>query len=107
MADKDVYKKFPPCFGKLETVFPKGNNGLRNTPDSCFACRHKTECLRSAIEGAGGLKVREEFVDRAYHSGRIGFLERWSKKKALQRNCKDKKKGQDKAQKGRRNHEKH
>jgi len=92
MADKEPKKKYPPCFGELETVFPKGKNGLRNTPETCLACRHKTECLKSAIEGAGGLEVREEIIDRAYQSGRINFLERWSKKKALQRKRIEKKK---------------
>jgi hypothetical protein len=32
-----------------------------------------------------GLEVREEAVDRAYHSGMIGFLDRWSRKKTLHR----------------------
>ncbi len=78
----------PSCFGVLDSVFPKGDDGLRNTPQACLKCPHKTECLRSAMERAGGLKVREEFVDRAYSSGMIGFLERWSKKKDLQRRIK-------------------
>ncbi|MBW2644502.1 MAG: hypothetical protein JRC89_14465 [Deltaproteobacteria bacterium] len=93
MAKKNVDKKIPACFGKLETVFPKGKNGLRNTPETCFACRHKTECLRSAIDGVGGLKIREEFVDRAYTSGTMGFMERWSKKKEIKRRLEKKIKG--------------
>jgi len=93
MVNKDPDKKFPACFGELETVFPKSRNGLRNTPETCLACRHKTECLRSAMEGAGGLKIREEFIDRAYASGRIGFMERWLKKKAIQRSLENKIKG--------------
>ena len=93
MAKKNVDKKIPACFGKLETVFPKGKNGLRNTPEICLACRHKTECLRSAIDGVGGLKVREEFVDRAYTSGTMGFMERWSKKKEIKRRLEKKIKG--------------
>ena len=75
----------PDCFAQLETVFPMAKDGLRNTPETCLACRHKTECLRMAIKGRDGLKVREEQIDRAYNSGRIGFLERWSKKKAIDR----------------------
>jgi len=83
MAQK---KKQPPdCFAQLETVFPMGKDGFRNTPETCLACRHKTECLRMAIQGRDGLKVREEQIDRAYNSGMIGFLERWSKKKAIDR----------------------
>jgi len=93
MAKKNVDKKIPACFGKLETVFPKCKNGLRNTPETCLACRHKTECLRSAIDGVGGLKIREEFVDRAYTSGTMGFMERWSKKKEIKRRLEKKIKG--------------
>jgi hypothetical protein len=88
MTEKD--KKYPACFGQLDIVFPEGEGGLRDTPETCLACLHKTECLRSAVEGPGGLKVREEFVDRAYVSGRIRFLERWSRKKDLQRRIKKK-----------------
>jgi hypothetical protein len=73
----------PPCFGDLEQVFPKGGSGLRQTPDACMACRHKTLCLRKAMADRGGVIVREEMVDRAYASGRVGFFERWSRKKAL------------------------
>ncbi len=93
MAKKNVDKKNLVCFGELETVFPKGDNGLRNTPETCLACCNKTECLRSAIDGVGGLKVREEFVDRAYTSGIIGFMERWSKKKEIKRRLEKKIKG--------------
>jgi hypothetical protein len=79
-------KRQPPdCFANLETVFPMGKDGLRNTPDTCLTCHHKTECLRMAIQGRGGLKVREEQIDRAYNAGMIGFLERWSRKKAIDR----------------------
>ena len=83
MAEKK--KRLPDCFAQLETVFPMGEDGLRNTPETCLACPHKTECLRTAIQGTDGLKVREEQIDRAYNSGMIGFLERWSRKKAIDR----------------------
>jgi hypothetical protein len=76
-------KKFPPCFGNLETVFPLGEEGLRHTPESCMPCCYKTQCLRQAMAETGGLAVREEIVDRAYASGMVGFFERWSRKKAL------------------------
>lgn len=76
-------KKNPPCFGDLETVFPEGAEGLRQTPESCMICCYKTQCLRQAMADKGGLTVREEMVDRAYQSGRLGFFERWSRKKAL------------------------
>lgn len=85
MKDK---KEYPYCFGNLEKVFPMGKNGLRTTPESCLVCYCKTECLKSALENPGGLKVKEEKVDRAYASGMIGFLERWSQKKVLKRKLK-------------------
>jgi len=76
-------QKFPPCFGDLEAVFPLGDAGLRQTPESCMVCVYKTECLRKAMAEKGGIAVHEEMVDRAYESGMVGFFERWSRKKAL------------------------
>jgi len=83
MTQKYLNKKYPHCFGQLDIVFPKGEHGLRNTPGTCLPCSHKTACIRSAMQGAGGLKVREEMLDRAYRSGTIGFFERWSKMKQI------------------------
>lgn len=76
-------KKYPPCFADLDTVFPQGADGLRHSPESCMPCCYKTECLRQAMSRKDGIKVREEIVDRAYASGVMGFLDRWSRKKAL------------------------
>ncbi len=78
----------PYCFGKMDTVFPMGQDGLRHSPESCMVCFCKTDCMRTALHGSGGVKVQEEKVDRAYESGMMGFLERWSKKKTLHRNMK-------------------
>ena len=75
----------PECFGTLQTVFPMGEEGLRNTPVVCRACVFKTECLRAAMETREGLEVKEEKVDRAYSAGMMGFFERWSRKKTLYR----------------------
>jgi len=77
--------KYPECFANLNTVFPLGKDGLRHTPTTCLECLQKTECLRTAMQGREGLKVREEHMTRAYDSGMIGFLERWSRKKGIQR----------------------
>ena len=76
-------KDLPVCFGDLDTVFPEGGDGLRHAPETCLGCVHKTECLRSAMQGGKGLRVREDTVDRAYASGMLSFFERWSKKKEL------------------------
>jgi len=73
----------PYCFSKLECVFPMGPDGLRETPEGCRVCYCKTECLRSAMQSADAVQVREEKVDRAYAAGMMGFFERWSRKKAL------------------------
>jgi hypothetical protein len=37
------------------------------------------------MKKSDGLKVHEEKLERAYASGAVGFLERWSKKKDLHR----------------------
>ena len=81
-------KKTPACFGDLETVFPKGEDGFRNSPETCLSCESKTECLRGAMKKSGGLKIREENVDRAYDAGMMTFFQRWSKKKTLQNRIK-------------------
>jgi hypothetical protein len=83
MSTKNEAHKYPACYGNLQKVFPLGKDGLRHSPDDCLACANKTECLRAAIRAKEGLKVQEEHIDRAYHSGMISFLERWSKKKHL------------------------
>ena len=87
-------KEYPYCFGKLENVFPMGDDGLRQTPESCMVCLYKTECLRRAVQAAGGLKIKEEQVDRAYAAGTMGFFERWSRKKDLHRRMEKKNKDQ-------------
>lgn len=77
--------KTPDCFGTLEIVFPLGDDGLRHTPAPCFECPHKTKCLRTGLRGKAGLKVHEEKLYRSYNSGMISFMERWSRKKAMDR----------------------
>lgn len=84
----------PECFGIISIVFPMHDDGLRHSPESCMACAYKTECLRTAIQNPDGLQVREEIVDRAYDSGNIGFLKRWSKRKYLSQ-IKKRKSGED------------
>lgn len=71
----------PACFGILEEVFPKCADGLRQSPERCMNCSRKVACLRAAVSGPDGLRVREEVIDRAYGTGVISFLERWSQKK--------------------------
>jgi hypothetical protein len=84
-------KEYPYCFGKLDNVFPLEEDGLRHTPESCMICLYKTDCLRAALKKNEGLKLQAEKVDRAYASGMMGFFERWSKKKSLDRQMKKKK----------------
>ena len=73
----------PYCFSKLDVVFPMGPDGLRETPESCMVCYFKTECLRAAMQTVEAIEVREEKMERAHEAGMMGFLERWSRKKAL------------------------
>jgi len=75
----------PQCFGDLHTVFPLRSDGLRVTPINCLQCIHKTACLRQAMGRRSGLTVREEMLERAYRGGVVGFFQRWSQKKSLQR----------------------
>jgi len=87
-------EEYPTCFGNLEIVFPMGKDGLRSTPYTCMVCDHKTGCLRTAMESPFGIEVREEMVDRAYASGRMGFFRRWSRRKTFSRQKNRMKKGQ-------------
>jgi len=79
----------PQCFGVLGQVFPVGEDGLRHSPEECMACSHKTECLKTAVSEDGGLQVAEEKLDRAWQARRIGFFQRWARKKSIHRQKKD------------------
>jgi hypothetical protein len=84
-------ESLPNCFSDIDTVFPMTNTGLRMSPEKCMACKHKTNCLKEAIQkGPKAMEVQEEYVDRAYDSGTIGFWARWSRKKSLHRNAQKK-----------------
>lgn len=48
-------------------------------------CAVKTDCLRAAMDKPSALVVQEEMIDRAYQGGVIGALQRWSRKKIIQR----------------------
>lgn len=76
-------KASPECFGSIETVFPMGPDGLRQTLAGCLACDVKTECLRSALKGPQGMVVLEERLARSYQAGHVGFIERWAQQKEL------------------------
>ena len=81
----------PPCFGDLETVFPMGENGLRQTPEKCFShCGVKTDCLKEAMAGKQGAAVENEVIDRSSKAGLMGFFERWSRKKQVHRRMNEK-----------------
>ncbi len=82
MADPEAEAR-PPCFGCLERVFPRGEDGLRHSPPGCLECACKTACLRRALAGEGGLEVRKERLRRAWESGTMPFWERWARKKTL------------------------
>jgi hypothetical protein len=73
------------CFGILEKVFPVGESGLREVAPDCFHCPDRTPCLRKALASRDGLRMREEILERAESRGLVGRLQRWSRKKSLQR----------------------
>lgn len=91
----DTKSERPNCFGILENVFPKTKEGLRMTPESCFPCFYKTDCLKQAMAGLDGLKIQDENIDRAYEYGMISFLERWSRKKMIRQKMQTKHKKMD------------
>ena len=80
------------CFGILDRVFPMGDGGLREVPSECMGCPDKIECLRRAMSTQEGLELKGEMLDRAAATGMIGRLQRWSRKKALNRLMKEGKK---------------
>ena len=77
----------PDCYGKLEKVFPKKpkkTDGLRCTPEACFSCDYRIDCLGDAVKSQNSyLRLKEEIIDRSYDAGNIGFFKRWSQKKLL------------------------
>ncbi len=76
----------PDCYGELTKVFPMTETGLRATPHYCrYECMYKTECLRTALVTSNGRNVEEELLKRGSKAGTIGFFERWSRKKQLNR----------------------
>ncbi len=82
----DREEELPQCFGDLETVFPMGEDGLRQTPEKCFYhCPVKTRCLRRAMASKQGTAVENEVIDRSSNAGIMTFFERWSRKKQVHR----------------------
>lgn len=82
--------KRPDCYGILDKVFPMKDNGLRQTPETCFyQCPVKTDCLRQAMATKDGVKVEEEIIERGSRTGAINFFERWSRKKQVHRKTKN------------------
>ncbi len=86
---RDNSEERPYCFGRLDDVFPMGENGFRESPERCFPCIYKTRCLRRAMAGPDGLKVRVEMVDRAHDTSWRGAFKRWSMRKTLTRQIKE------------------
>ena len=73
------------CFGILDNVFPVSEKGLREIVPECFQCPDRTLCLREAMHSKEGIKMREEILDRAAERGLVSRLQRWSRKKELDR----------------------
>ena len=71
------------CFGDLDKVFPMGKEGLREVPPNCFDCHDKKSCLQKALTTIKGLDIKSELLERNPSTGVVGWLKRWSEKKAL------------------------
>ena len=73
----------PDCFADIDTVFPQGANGLRQSPPGCLACGLKVECLKTALKTPRGTAVERGGVGRKTAVGKAlkGFR-RWSALKA-------------------------
>ncbi len=83
--DSNITEK-PDCYGDLKKVFPMTESGLRDTPHYCrYKCQYKTVCLKEAIATSKGRIVEDELLERGSKAGTIGFVERWSRRKQLDR----------------------
>lgn len=80
------------CFGMLQEVFPMGGSGLREVPARCFDCPHKTPCMKAALETREGIAFKDDVLGRSPVKGFLGRLKRWSEKKELARQMKEKEK---------------
>jgi len=83
------------CFGILDSVFPMGDEGLREVVQDCFDCPDRKACLEAALLTKEGLDFKSEILKRAPAEGLVGRIRRWSEKKMLsklmERNIKDRK----------------
>jgi len=80
------------CYGILDKVFPKGDQGLRQVPPGCFECPERVSCLKDAIKTREGLEMRSQLLLRAEKGGLIGRFQRWSQKKCISRQIREGKK---------------
>ncbi len=77
----------PSCFGELDTVFPRGDHGLREVSAQCWGCPQRVECLRAAVAQphSGQTLAQEQARREQDHIGGVaGFLRRWSRLKSQQ-----------------------
>ena len=80
------------CYGILESVFPKGDQGVRQVPLDCFECPDRVSCLKDAINTKEGLEMKAQLLVRAEKGGLISRFQRWSQKKQISRQIKEGKK---------------
>ncbi len=71
------------CFGVLESVFPLGDEGIREVRAECFDCPLKKECLQTALKTREGLNFRAELIARAPVRGIADRIRRWSEMKDI------------------------
>jgi hypothetical protein len=79
------------CYGVLDRVFPLGAEGRRQVPPECLECPDRVSCLKEAITTKEGLEMRTQLLERAEQGGLIGRFQRWSQKKHLSRQIRERK----------------
>ncbi|GEM_PF-351164 len=76
-------KERPPCFGKLDEVFPVGNEGIREVRERCIRCDYRIQCLKEALNTEEGIRFQEEILKRTPAKTISDWIRRWSEKKLL------------------------
>ncbi|MBI4800814.1 MAG: hypothetical protein HY794_19165 [Desulfarculus sp.] len=84
MSEQESETPRPECFGALEKVFPRSQQGMREVQEQCWNCGERVECLRAAASGEGQRTLAEDRAgrDSAVLGGVAGFLNRWSRLKS-------------------------
>jgi hypothetical protein len=81
----DTQQGRPDCYGRLEKVFPVGEEGLRQVPPGCLECQLRVDCMKKALGGLEGLEFQAERVEGSAEPGIIKRAKLWSLRKEIER----------------------